>query len=138
HRSDWTRDPFTLTEENGYFFGRGSIDNKSGVTSLAATFLRLKRENFVPKRDMILMFSGDEETSGVTTKRMIVEHRDLIDADFALNCDAGAGALDEKTGQATSYSLQTAEKTFASFTLTAHNPGGHSSQPRKDNAIYDI
>ncbi|HVY90337.1 MAG TPA: M20/M25/M40 family metallo-hydrolase [Hyphomonadaceae bacterium] len=138
HRADWTRDPFKLVEENGYFFGRGSIDNKSGVTSLAATFLRLKREGFTPKRDMILVFSGDEETSGVTTKKMLAEHRALIDGEFALNSDAGAGSLDEKTGQATSYSLQTAEKTFASFTLTAHNPGGHSSQPRKDNAIYDV
>lgn len=138
HRSDWTRDPFTLIEEDGFFYGRGTYDNKSGLVSLAATFLRLKREGFTPKRDMILVFSGDEETTGITTKRLLAEHRDLIDAEFALNSDGGGGGLDETTGKATAYSLQTAEKTFGSFTLTAHNPGGHSSQPRKDNAIYDV
>ncbi|MFT3722842.1 MAG: M20/M25/M40 family metallo-hydrolase [Hyphomonadaceae bacterium] len=138
HRSDWTRDPFTPVEENGYFYGRGSYDNKSGVAGLTATFLRLKRDGFRPKRDLILVFSGDEETSGVTTKRLLKEHRDLIDGEFALNSDAGQGGLDETTGKALGYSLQTAEKTFASFTVTAHNPGGHSSQPRKDNAIYDV
>ncbi|HEV7691667.1 MAG TPA: M20/M25/M40 family metallo-hydrolase [Hyphomonadaceae bacterium] len=138
HKSDWTRDPFALIEEGGYFYGRGSFDNKSGVTGLSATFLRLKREGFKPKRDMVLVFSGDEETSGVTTKTLIAKHRDLIDAEFALNSDAGQGSMDETTGKPTSYSMQTAEKTFGSFTLTAHNPGGHSSQPRKDNAIFDI
>jgi acetylornithine deacetylase/succinyl-diaminopimelate desuccinylase-like protein len=139
HRSDWTRDPFTLVEENGYFYGRGSLDNKSGLTGLTASFLRLKREGFKPARDLILVFSGDEETSGVTTKTLIAQHRDLLaEAEFALNSDAGQGTLDEATGAPHGYSLQTAEKTFASFALSAHNPGGHSSQPRKDNAIYDI
>lgn len=138
HRSDWTRDPFTLVEENGYFYGRGALDNKSGLAGLAASFLRLKRDGFKPTRDLILVFSGDEETSGVTTKKLLAEHRAMIDAEFALNSDAGQGSLDEKTGEPKGYGLQTAEKTFASFALTAHNPGGHSSQPRKDNAIYDI
>ena len=138
HRSDWTRDPFAFIEENGYFYGRGSYDNKSGLAGLAATFVQLKREGFTPKRDLVLVFSGDEETSGVTTKRLLAEHRDLIDGAFAMNSDAGGGALDETTGKPMAYALQTAEKTFASFTLTAHNPGGHSSQPRKENAIYDV
>lgn len=137
HRADWTRDPFSMVEENGYFYGRGVFDNKSGVTGLASSFLRLKRDGFKPTRDLILVFSGDEETTGVTTKKLIAEHRDLIDAEFALNSDGGGGALDA-AGKPLGYQLQTAEKTFASFALTAHNPGGHSSQPRKDNAIYDV
>jgi len=138
HREDWERDPFKLVEENGYFFGRGTSDNKSGVAVLTATFLTLRAEKFKPTRDLIIAFTGDEETSGLTAKALVTDHRELIDAEFALNSDAGGGSLDEKTGAATIYGMQTAEKTFASFTLTAHNPGGHSSAPRRDNAIYDL
>lgn len=135
---DWVRDPFVLTEENGYFYGRGTLDVKNGVASLVATFLRLKAEGFVPSRDLILYFSGDEETAQVTTLDTVRNHRELIDAEFALNTDGGGGTLDEQTGRALHYSLQTAEKTYADFELTARNPGGHSSQPRLDNAIYDL
>lgn len=138
HRSDWQRDPFTLVEENGYFFGRGASDIKNGVSILSATLLRLKAEHFTPTRDLILYFSGDEETSGQTTITMLRDHRDLLDAEYALNSDSGGGSFDEATGRPQLYTFQAAEKTFASFTLTAHNPGGHSSQPRPDNAIYDI
>lgn len=138
HRADWQRDPFTLIEENGYFFGRGASDIKNGVAILSATLLRLKAEHFTPTRDLILYFSGDEETSGLTTRTVLSEHRELVDAEFALNSDAGGGALDDNTGAPESYGLQAAEKSFASYTLTAHNPGGHSSMPRPDNAIYDI
>jgi acetylornithine deacetylase/succinyl-diaminopimelate desuccinylase-like protein len=137
HREDWERDPFKLIEENGYFFGRGSEDNKSGIALLAATFLTLKAEGFKPVRDLVIVFSGDEETSGNSTKFLLKEHRDLVDAEFALNTDAGGGQLSE-AGAPVFYGLQTAEKTFASFTLTAKNPGGHSSQPRKENAIFDV
>ncbi|MEJ0059225.1 MAG: M20/M25/M40 family metallo-hydrolase [Terricaulis sp.] len=137
-RSDWERDPFTLVEENGYFYGRGTLDMKGGVAILTATFLRLRAEGFVPTRDLIIVFTGDEETSGDTSIALLREHRELVDAEFALNADSGGGVLDETTGAPISYALQGAEKTFASFTLTAHNPGGHSSQPRADNAIYDI
>lgn len=137
HRADWERDPFTLVEENGYFFGRGAYDNKAGVVMLTETFLTLKREGFRPTRDLIIAFTGDEETLGLTATSLVSEHRDLIDAEFALNADAGGGSLSE-SGVPAAYALQTAEKTFASFTLTAHNPGGHSSLPRPDNAIYDI
>lgn len=138
HRADWQRDPFTLVEENGYFFGRGASDIKNGVALLSATFLQLKAQHYVPSRDLIIYFSGDEETSGETTIAMLRDHRPWLDAEFALNADSGGGNLDETTGRPLSYGLQTAEKTFASFTLTAHNPGGHSSAPRPDNAIYDI
>ena len=137
-RADWERDPYQLIEENGYFYGRGTADIKSGVTTLTATFLRLKKEGFKPKRDLIIYFSGDEETSQDTTVAMVREHRNLVDAEFALNSDAGGGTLDDNTGKPLYYVLQTAEKTYADFAFTAHNPGGHSSQPRADNAIYDL
>ncbi|MGQ0533274.1 MAG: M20/M25/M40 family metallo-hydrolase [Caulobacteraceae bacterium] len=138
HRDDWERDPFTFVEENGYFFGRGAYDNKAGLVALVSTFLQWKTEGFTPTRDLILAFSGDEETSGATVRDLLANHRDLVDAEFALNADSGQGALDEATGAAVAYSMQTAEKSYASYTLTARNPGGHSSQPRDDNAIYDI
>ena len=136
-REDWERDPFTLVEENGYFFGRGTYDIKNGVTALTSTFLRLKSEGFVPTRDLIIYFSGDEETDGKSTQYTLAKHRALVDAEFALNSDGGGGSLDED-GRATGFSVDTAEKTFASFELTVRNPGGHSSQPRADNAIYDL
>jgi acetylornithine deacetylase/succinyl-diaminopimelate desuccinylase-like protein len=137
-RADWERDPYQLVEENGYFFGRGTADIKSGVTGLTATFLRLRQEGFKPSRDLIIYFSGDEETAQETTVVTVRDHRDLIDAEFALNSDAGGGVLDDDTGKPLFFSLQAAEKTYADFTLTARNPGGHSSLPRPDNAIYDL
>ncbi len=137
-REDWQRDPFQLIEENGFFFGRGTADNKQGVTALVSTFLRLKAEGFVPTRDLILFFSGDEETAQQTSVLTVREHRALIDAEYALNSDAGGGTLDEKTGKPLYYYLQTAEKTYADYLLTTRNPGGHSSTPRADNAIYDL
>jgi len=138
HRADWERDPFTLVEENGYFFGRGSLDNKAGVALLTATFLQMRAQNFMPTRDLIIVFTGDEETSGATARMLLADHRALVDGEFALNSDAGQGVLAEDTGAPIGYGLQTAEKSYASFTLTARNPGGHSSLPRADNAIYDL
>jgi acetylornithine deacetylase/succinyl-diaminopimelate desuccinylase-like protein len=137
-RGDWQRDPYTLIEENGYFYGRGTYDDKQGVVALTSTFLRLKAEKFVPSRDLILYFSGDEETAQATAQDTAKNHRDLIDAEYALNADAGGGVLDEKSGKALYFGFQTAEKTYADFSLTARNPGGHSSQPRADNAIYEL
>ncbi len=134
---DWQRDPFKLIEENGYFYGRGTEDIKSGVTVLAANFIRLKKEGFVPTRDLIIVYTGDEETSQDTMDDLVKHHRDLVDAEFALNTDAGGGELSE-TGKPLVYGLQTAEKAYASFELTTHNPGGHSSLPRPDNAIYEL
>jgi acetylornithine deacetylase/succinyl-diaminopimelate desuccinylase-like protein len=136
-RAEWERDPFTLVEGNGYFFGRGASDNKAGITHLTQTFLSLRAANFRPTRDLIIWFSGDEETTGATTSDLIANHRDLIaDAEFALNADAGGGQLDPQGNVL--YALQTAEKTYASFTFTARNQGGHSSVPRDDNAIYAL
>lgn len=137
-REDWERDPYQLIEENGFFYGRGTFDNKQGTTALTATFLRLKKEGFRPTRDLIIYFSGDEETAQYTTAVMLRDHRNLVDAEFALNTDAGGGTLDDDSGKPLYYTLQAAEKTYADFILAARNPGGHSSQPRSDNAIYDL
>ncbi len=137
-REDWKRDPFTLVEENGYFFGRGASDIKSEVASLTATFLRLKAEKFAPTRDLIIAFSGDEETEQYTAIDLVEHHRDLVDAEFALNGDGGGGTLAESDGRALSYVVQGAEKSSATYVLTVRNPGGHSSRPRKDNAIYEL
>ena len=137
-RSDWERDPFTLVEEDGFFFGRGAADNKAGIAHLASTFLTLRSEGFAPARDLIIWFSGDEETSGATTELLLNQHRALLgDAEYALNSDSGGGQL-SPSGQGVAYAVQTAEKVYADFTFTARNPGGHSSQPRDDNAIYEL
>lgn len=137
-RADWERDPFTMVEENGFFFGRGSLDNKAGVAHLASIFLTLRAEGFTPTRDLIIWFSGDEETTGATTQELLANHRALLgNAEFALNSDAGGGQLD-RNNRGIAYVVQTAEKTYASFTFTARNPGGHSSAPRADNAIYEL
>ena len=137
-REEWERDPFALIEDDGFFFGRGSSDNKSGVALLTATFLRLRAAGFRPTRDVVLWFSGDEETDGATTMDFLANHRDWLgDVELALNSDAGGGTL-APDGRPTAYTLQTAEKTYADFTLTARNPGGHSSMPRTDNAIFDL
>ena len=134
---DWERDPFTMVEEDGYFFGRGSFDDKFGVTMLTTTFLRLKDEGFVPTRDLIIAFTGDEETDMLTTRALVTTHRELTDAEFALNADGGGGVLTQD-GRALQYLIQSSEKTYATFELTVTNPGGHSSTPRVDNAIYEL
>ena len=134
---DWERDPFTLIEEEGYFFGRGTLDDKFGTTMLTSTFLRLSGKGFQPTRDLIIAFTGDEETEKVTTHGLVTTFRDLTDAEFALNADAGGGILDD-SANAVSYLLQAAEKTYATFEITTRNPGGHSSLPRSDNAIYEL
>jgi acetylornithine deacetylase/succinyl-diaminopimelate desuccinylase-like protein len=134
---DWERPPFKLTQDDNYFYGRGTIDNKLGITMLSSTFIRLKKEGFVPNRDMFLVFTGDEETSMLTTKMLANERPELTNAEYALNSDAGGGDLDAN-GKAIAYLVQAAEKTYVSFELTLRNKGGHSSRPRPDNAIYEL
>jgi len=134
---DWELDPFTLIEEGGYFFGRGTFDDKFGVTTLTSTFLRLKAGGFVPRRDLVVAFTGDEETEMLTTRGLVATHRDLTDAEFALNADGGGGVL-EADGRPRSFLVQASEKTYVTFELTVTNPGGHSSTPRTDNAIYEL
>ena len=133
---DWQRSPFTLVEENGYFFGRGVLDNKTGITSMMSTILRLRAARATPGTTLVFAFIGDEETKFGTT-RLVVQHPWTSFARYAINTDAGGGML-APTGQPLVYLVQGAEKTFASFRLTITNPGGHSSRPRDDNAIYDL
>ena len=134
---DWVRDPFMLLEENGVFYGRGTTDNKAGVTALMSTILRLRAGSMQPARDLVFAFVGDEETGMVTTK-LIADHPWVANAEFAINTDAGGGLLDDATGKPLIYLVQGAEKTYATFELAVTNPGGHSSRPRADNAIYQL
>ncbi|MCO5794649.1 MAG: M20/M25/M40 family metallo-hydrolase [Blastomonas sp.] len=134
---DWERPPFTLTEEDGYFFGRGTLDNKYGIASLSHTFLRLKQEGWAPSRDLYLVFSGDEETGMITTRAQAKLVAETIKPALVLNGDAGGVRLTEDY-KPILFGVQAAEKTFATFELTVTNPGGHSSRPRKDNAIYEL
>ena len=133
---DWQRSPFTLVEENGTLFGRGVADNKTGVASMMSTILRLYADRQRPRRTLVFIFSGDEEVGGETA-RELVRHPWVTNARYVINTDAGGGTL-LPDGRAQVYSVQGAEKTYASYRLTATNPGGHSSRPRDDNAIYDL
>jgi acetylornithine deacetylase/succinyl-diaminopimelate desuccinylase-like protein len=136
-REEWERSPFELIEENGNFYGRGTMDNKAGVVALASTILRLRAEKRQPARELVFAFVADEE-SGMDTTRQIAEHPWVRNAEFAINTDAGGGFLDETSGKPLIYLVQGAEKTFATFDVIVTNPGGHSSRPRSDNAIYQL
>ena len=133
-REDWQRDPFTPVIENGYIFGRGSVDNKFEVSMITAALAKLKREGWKPKRDVILALSGDEETQMASTKKLASQFKH---AELALNGDAGGGLLSED-GKPVVYGLQAGEKTYADYKLTVTNPGGHSSRPGKVNAINQL
>ncbi|MDX2237864.1 MAG: M20/M25/M40 family metallo-hydrolase [Hyphomonadaceae bacterium] len=137
-REDWERDPFTLFEENGYFYGRGTIDDKAMAAIFADLMIRLKRENFRPRRDVKLALTCGEETSNrVNGVRYLLEHhRDLIDASVALN--EGAGGILRADGTPLALNIQAGEKVHQVFVLETTNPGGHSSRPRADNAIYQL
>jgi acetylornithine deacetylase/succinyl-diaminopimelate desuccinylase-like protein len=134
---DWTVDPFQLTEKDGYFYGRGTLDIKGDAAALATTLIRLKSENFVPDRDIIVAFTSDEEggdSNGVDW--LLRTHRDLIDAELALNPDSGGGI--SKGDKRLYIGLQTSEKTYVTFRAEVTNKGGHSSLPEPDNAIYRL
>ena len=130
--ADWTRDPFKPVVENGYLFGRGATDMKLDGALAIASLVELKREGYRPRRTIIIEFSGDEETA-MKTSAVIADK--LSDAELVLNIDGGGGVLNEKTGAPEYFTWQGAEKTYADFRLTIVNPGGHSSEPRKVNAI---
>ena len=139
-REEWPRDPFTLVEENGYFLGRGTSDDKAMAAMFVANVLRYKTEGWRPERDLILALTADEEggdANGVDW--LIKQHRPVIDAAYAIN-EGGGGTLDGPGPNARPlfHSIQAAEKVYTDFTLTATNPGGHSSVPRPDNAIYQL
>jgi len=137
-REDWSIDPFTLTEKDGYFYGRGSGDDKFMATAFVANLIRYKQENFRPSRDIILILETDEEIGDANKLgiRWLIEHqRSLIDAEFAINEGAGVAL---KKGRPLRNGIQTAEKTYVDYRLEVTNRGGHSSVPRKDNAIYRL
>ncbi len=134
---EWERDPFVLTEEAGYYWGRGVLDDKFATTILTTNFARLKAEGFVPERDLILAFTGDEETRMWSTRSLTEDNFELINAEFAFNLDAGAGRISADFKPIATF-LQFAEKMYISFEVTARNPGGHSSKPTLDNAIADL
>lgn len=133
---DWTLDPFTFTEQDGYFYGRGTLDDKDEAAIHIANLIRLKEEGFQPDRDIIVALTADEEGgphNGV--QWLLKQHPDLIDAEYALN-EGGGGAM--KDGVRISNGVQASEKVYQSFRLIVTNPGGHSSLPVRDNAIYRL
>jgi acetylornithine deacetylase/succinyl-diaminopimelate desuccinylase-like protein len=134
--ADWTLPPFTFIEEDGYFYGRGTTDDKDEAAIHIATFIRMKEEGFLPDRDIIVALTADEEGGPNNGVQWLLEnHRELIDAEYALN-EGGGGAM--KDGQRIANGVQASEKVYQSFTLEVTNPGGHSSLPLKDNAIYHL
>jgi acetylornithine deacetylase/succinyl-diaminopimelate desuccinylase-like protein len=136
-REDWTTDPFQFVEKDGYFYGRGTQDMKVNDAILVTTFIRFYREHYRPDRDLILALTADEEggtSNGVDW--LLKNHRDLIAAAFVLNADSGG--LTTMHGKPVNLDLEASEKQYADFELTALNPGGHSSLPTPDNAIYHI
>ncbi|MBC7520846.1 MAG: M20/M25/M40 family metallo-hydrolase [Sandarakinorhabdus sp.] len=133
---DWVRDPFTAIEDGGYLFGRGVGDNKFDLSMAAATLVALKSKGFTPNRDIHLFISGDEETDGVTAALQAKQAK-AAGVDFLLNTDAGGGRLDE-SGKPAGYGLSAGEKTYADYSLTVTNAGGHSSRPTRPNAIAQL
>lgn len=137
-RADWERDPFRMVEEDGYFYGRGTADDKAQAAVWVDTLIRFRKENYKPKRTVKVALTCGEETNGAFNgaEWLAANRRDLIDAEFALN-EGGGGDSDGK-GKVIGQSVQVGEKTFANFRLETRNPGGHSSAPVPDNAIYQL
>jgi acetylornithine deacetylase/succinyl-diaminopimelate desuccinylase-like protein len=136
-REDWSFDPFVFLERDGYFYGRGTNDIKSGAALLVADLIRLKQEGYRPGHDLIVALTADEEGGSANGVEWLLQNRkDLIDAEFCLNTDGGGGEL--RKGVKVATELQTSEKVYLSFALEAKNSGGHSSLPIKDNAIYHL
>lgn len=136
-REDSTTDPFVLTEKDGYYYGRGTIDMKDGIVGITQALIDLKASGFKPTRDIIVFFTGDEETNGGGADKGATEWKDKLNVEYGLNADGGGGGF-FADGRPVGFLMQTAEKTFAGYTLTVRNRGGHSSMPRKDNAIYSL
>jgi acetylornithine deacetylase/succinyl-diaminopimelate desuccinylase-like protein len=136
-REDWSFDPFTFLERDGYFYGRGTADIKSGAAVLVADLIRLRQEGFRPDRDLIVALTADEEGGNANGPDWLLRaHRELVDAEYCLNTDGGNGEI--RKGRRIANELQTSEKVYLSFRLETKNPGGHSSLPVKDNAIYGL
>ena len=139
-REDWTRDPFVLVEENGYFYGRGSSDDKAQAAIFTDTLVRLKKAEQPASRPLKLALTCGEETGGAFNgaKWLVTEHKDWIDAQFALNEGGTYVGLRDASGKRVSLGIQAEEKVYQDFRIEASNPGGHSSRPRPDNAIYSL
>ena len=134
--ADWTLDPFTFVEQDGYYYGRGTADDKDEAAIHIANLIRLKQEGFQPDRDIIVALTADEEGGTDNGVQWLLEnHRDLIDAEYALN-EGGGGAMQD--GRRISNAVQASEKVYQSFVLEVTNPGGHSSLPVRENAIYRL
>ncbi len=133
---DWVRNPFVAVEEGGFIFGRGVGDNKFDVSMMVATLVALKSEGFKPGRDVHLFLSGDEETAGVTADLQAKQAK-AAGVALLLNSDGGGGEIDD-AGKPVGYALSAAEKTYADYTLTVTNPGGHSSRPTMPNALGQL
>jgi acetylornithine deacetylase/succinyl-diaminopimelate desuccinylase-like protein len=137
-REDWSVDPFTFLEKDGFFYGRGTMDIKDGDAILVATLVRLKQEGYKPNRDVLVaLTTGEEGGSDYNGVQWLLEnHKDLIDAAYVINMDAGDPVI--LNGKRLMRSVQASEKVYVTFKLEVHNPGGHSSLPTKDNAIYRL
>jgi acetylornithine deacetylase/succinyl-diaminopimelate desuccinylase-like protein len=137
-RETWSVEPFKLTEKDGFFYGRGTIDIKNEVSVLAANLIRLKKEGFKPDHDIILAFNADEEAGGDANgvDWLLQNQRALVDAGLVINDDAANGEM--LNGERLWNAIQTAEKVYATYSLTAHGTGGHSSLPPRDNAIFRL
>ena len=137
HREDWTTDPFEFLEKDGYFYGRGTEDMKSGDAILVTNFLRLRKESYLPDRDLILALTADEEGGNFNgVDWLLKEHRDWVDAEYCINLDAGEFEKDKD--KLLLASIQASEKVYVDYQFESLNPGGHSSVPSPDNAIYHL
>src|SRR5262249_36749727 len=137
-RDDWSMDPFKLIEQDGFFYGRGTSDIKDGAAILVADLIRLKKEGFVPDRDLIVALTAGEESGGDYNgvQWLLTNSRDLINAPYCINMDAGDPQI--KNGRRVLRTVQASEKVYMDFQLEVRNPGGHSSLPTRDNAIYRL
>jgi acetylornithine deacetylase/succinyl-diaminopimelate desuccinylase-like protein len=136
-RRDWSMDPFTFVEKDGYFYGRGTEDVKDGDAIFVTTFIRLHREHYKPDRDIILALTADEEGGSYNGVAWLLKnHRDMVDAEYILNPDAGDFEMDR--GKRLLVGIQASEKLYSDFQLEVRNKGGHSSLPTPDNAIYEL
>src|SRR5262249_6164496 len=134
---DWSVDPFQFVEKDGYFYGRGTQDMKGGDAIMVTSLLKLKQEGFKPDRDIILMLTADEEGGYFNGPAWLLkEHHDLIDAEFAINHEGGGVELEGRKPLV--MTMDATEKLYADYQLKVTNPGGHSSIPIPDNAIYHL
>ena len=135
--ADWSMDPFVFVERDGYYYGRGTLDNKGGVVALIAAMMELKAKGFRPKCDLVLLLTGDEETAGVGAELAATKWPELKGVEYGLNTDGGGGAITPDK-RVLGFSIDTAEKTYADYSLTVKDSGGHSSKPKPFNPITEL